>query len=180
MVAIRKMTLGDRRQSFRSRLQCALSLTSSESEDNRSLSRSAAGDATENEFSIQEEDDCSGNQQRNSLADGSEEEVPPDWSVEFRNGNEREIPPLPDLSGDCNMIAFECVAELDVRMKSMENSLNSQSSWNETVRNDLAGILNRLAIVETMIEKIAKPAERTTKEATPEGHRVGRTLRSQQ
>ena len=111
MVAIRKMTLSDRRQSFRSRLQRALSLSSSESEDHRSPSRSAAGDTTENEFSVQEENDCCGKQQNDNLLDGSEEEVQQDWSVELRNENERGPPQVPDLSADCNMIAFECVAE---------------------------------------------------------------------
>jgi len=68
----------------------------------------------------------------------------------------------------------------DSLFRSMENSLNSQSSWNETVRNDLAEILNRLAIVETNIEKIAKPAEQITTEAATKDHRVGRILRSHQ
>lgn len=48
---------------------------------------------------------------KDNLADGREEEVPQDWSVEFRNGSERVTPQLLDLYGDCNMVAFRCVAE---------------------------------------------------------------------
>jgi len=60
---------------------------------------------------VQEENDCCGKQQNDNLLDGSEEEVQQDWSVELRNENERGPPQVPDLSADCNMIAFECVAE---------------------------------------------------------------------
>ncbi|CRL30235.1 unnamed protein product [Penicillium camemberti] len=54
---IRKVSHTPRLQNFRSRLQRALSLSSSESEDTGSLSRSATGDTTEDYSSLQEEND---------------------------------------------------------------------------------------------------------------------------
>lgn len=58
MGAIPKLPSADRRQSFRRRLQRALSLSPPESEDARSHSGSVAVDTTEEEEVPQEENDC--------------------------------------------------------------------------------------------------------------------------
>lgn len=72
MAGIRKIPYTDHRQSFRSRLQRALSLSSSESEDTGSPLRSAAGDTTEDEVFFQENDSF-GNDRSGSLADDGQE-----------------------------------------------------------------------------------------------------------
>ena len=110
MGGIRKLSYNDQRQSFRSRLQRALSLSSSESEDIRSLSRSAAGDTTEDETSIQESDSF-GNHRNGNSAGGGQEYFPQNRSMGPRPEEELELPRQTDIPGDCNMIAFQCVAE---------------------------------------------------------------------
>lgn len=60
--------------------------------------------------------------------------------------------------------------------RSIESSSYDQSAWNETVRNDLADVIARLAIMETEIKKVAKQAEN---KAT-EGQKIGRSLRRRQ
>jgi hypothetical protein len=110
MAEIRKLPYSYHKQSFRSRLQRALSLSSSESEDIRSPSRSAAGDTTEDEAYFQDNDslghDCSGR-----LADDGQEYPPQEQSMGPSPENELELPRQIDLSEDFNMIAFQCVAE---------------------------------------------------------------------
>ena len=63
----------------------------------------------------------------------------------------------------------------DYLSRSMQDSLNNQGSWNERISGDLAGVLRRLAIVETAIENMVNEKKRTT----TEGHKKGPTLRSQ-
>ncbi|CAG8069344.1 unnamed protein product [Penicillium salamii] len=165
MAGIRKLPYTDHRQSFRSRLQRALSLPPSESEVIRSPSRSATGDTTEDEASVQENDN-SGNEPIGSLAD-YDQESPPHRCRSPRSENELELPRQDDLSGDCSMIAFQCVAE------SMQKSLNNQNSWIATIRSDLEDIRSRLAAVESTMEMVAKEGETDTTKGR-------RTLRSQQ
>ena len=110
MGGIRKLPYNDQRQSFRSRLKRALSLSSSESEDIRSPSRSAAGDTTEEETSFQENDSFV-NYRNGNLADGGHEYPSQNLGIGSRPENELELPRQDDLSGDCNMIALQCVAE---------------------------------------------------------------------
>ena len=71
----------DRRQSFRSRLQRALSLSSSESEDPRSPSRSAAGDTTEEEKVHQEDNGRSSRQGWDNAVNIIEEDARQDWNT---------------------------------------------------------------------------------------------------
>ncbi|KAI3094023.1 hypothetical protein CBS147333_10047 [Penicillium roqueforti] len=168
MGGIRRLSYNDQRQSFRSRLQRALSLSSSESEDIRSPSRSAVGDTTEDEISIQENDSF-GNDRSGSLADDGQEYPSQNRSMSPRPENELELPRQDDLSGDCSMIAFQCVAE------SMQKSLDSQNSWMATIRSDLDDIRSRLAVVETAMEMVAKEGENDT----TEDNATRRTLRSQ-
>ncbi|KAI3127926.1 hypothetical protein CBS147325_10011 [Penicillium roqueforti] len=68
MKGIRKVPYTDR-GNFRSRLQRALSLSSSDSEDTRSPSRSVAGDTTEDEPSFPEENDYGGDQENSNPAE---------------------------------------------------------------------------------------------------------------
>ncbi|CAG7938695.1 unnamed protein product [Penicillium salamii] len=190
MGGIRRLSYNDQRQSFRSRLQRALSLSSSESEDIRSPSRSAAGDTTEDEASFQENDSF-GNDRSGSLADDGQEYPSQNRSMSPRPENELELPRQDDLSGDCSMIAFQCVADLDIRTKlvvrptgkeqrltfsrSMQKSLDNQNSWMATIRSDLDDIRSRLAVVETAMEMVAKEGENDT----TEDNATRRTLRSQ-
>ncbi|OQE70394.1 hypothetical protein PENNAL_c0118G06292 [Penicillium nalgiovense] len=168
MGGIRRLSYNDQRQSFRSRLQRALSLSSSESEDIRSPSRSAVGDTTEDEASFQENDSF-GNDRSGSLADDGQEYPSQNRSMSPRPENELELPRQDDLSGDCSMIAFQCVAE------SMQKSLDSQNSWMATIRSDLDDIRSRLAVVETAMEMVAKEGENDT----TEDNATRRTLRLQ-
>jgi hypothetical protein len=110
MAGIRKLPYTAHRQSFRSRLQRALSLPPSESEVLRSSSRSAAGDTTEDEASVQENDNF-GNERIGSLADYDQEPPSTNRCRSPRSENELELHRQDDLSADCSMIAFQCVAE---------------------------------------------------------------------
>jgi hypothetical protein len=110
MGRIRKLSFTDERQSFRSRLQRALSLSSSGSEDIWSPPRSTAGDTTEDESSFQE--NGSFDNHRNGIAADDDQESPPHtWSMGPRPEEELEQPGQANLSEDCNMIALQCAAE---------------------------------------------------------------------
>ena len=111
MAAIRTFPHPDRRESFRSRLHRALSLSSSESEDHRSPSRSAAGDTTEDDEFTQEENDYSSRQRRGNAVNSVQDDARHDWNSGPRLGVELSLPQEPDLSGKRNMIAFQCIAE---------------------------------------------------------------------
>ncbi|CRL30236.1 unnamed protein product [Penicillium camemberti] len=60
--------------------------------------------------------------------------------------------------------------------RSIEGSSHDQVTWNETIRNDLADIFGRLAIVETEIQKVTRQG---SKKAT-EAQKIRRSVRSQQ
>ncbi|KAJ5040749.1 hypothetical protein NUH16_003355 [Penicillium rubens] len=169
MGGIRKLSYNDQRQSFRSRLQRALSLSSSESEDIRSPSSSAAGDTTEDETSIQDNDSF-GNHRNGNSAGGGQEYSPQNRSMGPRPEEELELPRQTDIPGDCNMIAFQCVAE------SMQKSLDTQTNWIATIRSDLEDIHSRLAVVETAMDMMAKEGENNT----TQDNTTRRTLRSRQ
>jgi hypothetical protein len=108
MGGIRKLPLTDQRQSFRRRLQRALSLSSSGSEDIWIPPRSAAGDTTEDE--CPQEDDSFGNHRNGITADDGQESFLHTWGTGPRPDDELEQPGQ-DLSENCNMIAFQCLAE---------------------------------------------------------------------
>ncbi|KAJ6105241.1 hypothetical protein N7523_010051 [Penicillium sp. IBT 18751x] len=109
MSAIPKLPSADRRQSLRSRLQRALALSPSESEDPRSDSGLVAGDTTEEEVH-QEQNDCP------SPGDGA-----PPWAVSRKMLNltgtrgqtleALETPGQIDASANCTVIALQCIAE---------------------------------------------------------------------
>lgn len=72
MSGIRKVSSADRRQSFRARLQRALSLSSSESDDTHSPSRSVVGDTLEDRSSFQGGDGCYSAQENGNPSDESD------------------------------------------------------------------------------------------------------------
>ncbi|CAG8634362.1 unnamed protein product, partial [Penicillium salamii] len=181
----------NQRQSFRSRLQRALSQSSSGSEDIWSLPRSVAGDTTEEEYSFQENGSF-GNHCNGIAADDGQESPPHTWSMGPRPEEGLEQAGQANLSEDCNMIALQCAAELDIRTKLvmrrireqtkadfprlMQNALDNSNSWIATIRSDLEDIRSRLAVVETAMEMMAKEG----KNSTTEDNATRRTLRSQQ
>ena len=86
------------------------------------------------------------------------------------------------------MVCLLTIIRLDTRMKSvvppsgakyttnivfrsMQNSLNNQTNWNETIRSDLEEIRSRLAVVEAAIEMTAKEEKNTTAEGKTTGRR---------
>ncbi|OQE57530.1 hypothetical protein PENNAL_c0394G05335 [Penicillium nalgiovense] len=158
MGRIRKIPFTDQRQSFRRRLQRALSLSSSGSEDIWSPPGSAEGDTTEEESSLQENGSF-GNHHNGIAAEDGQETSPHTWSMGPRPEEELEQPRQANLSEDCNMVALQCAAD-----------------WIATIRSDLEDIRSRLAVVETTMEMMAKEG----KDSTTEDNATRRTLRSQQ
>lgn len=108
MGGVRKFPFTDQRESFRRRLQRALSLSSSGSEDIWIPPRSATGDTTEDECS--QEDDSFDNHRNGIPADDSQESPLHTWNTGSRPEEELEQPGQ-DLTKNCNMIAFQCLAE---------------------------------------------------------------------
>lgn len=101
MGRIRKIPFTDQRQSFRSRLQRALSLSSSGSEDIWSPPGSTEGDTTEEESSLQENGSF-GNHHNDIAVEDGQESPPHSWSMGPRPEEDAE---------NCNMIALQCAAE---------------------------------------------------------------------
>ncbi|CAG8654567.1 unnamed protein product [Penicillium salamii] len=165
MGRIRKIPFTDQRQSFRSRLQRALSLSSSGSENIWSPPRSAEGDTTEEESSLQE----NGNNHNDIVVEDGQEGPPHTWSMGPRPEEELEQPGQANLAEDCNMVALQCAAEL------MQKALDNSNSLIATIRSDLEDIRSRLAVVETAMEMMAKEG----KNSTTEDNATRRTLRSQ-
>ncbi|KAK9846721.1 hypothetical protein MYU51_001359 [Penicillium brevicompactum] len=153
MGGIRKVSDTHQRQDFRSRLQRALSLSSSESEKASIPSTSESGDTADDE-ALQDTNDS--DDQENSHSADESEEAPRERRMKRKRDKDLETPKQTQLHGEGNAVALECVAELNTRMKSIESSWYAQSTCNDTVRNDLADIFARLAIVETEMKKVAK------------------------
>ncbi|CAI7626243.1 unnamed protein product [Penicillium viridicatum] len=110
MGRIHKIPFTDQRQSFRGRLQRALSLSSSGSEDIWSPPRSAEGDTAEEESSLQENGSF-GNHRDGIAAGDDQESAPNTWSMGPRAEEELEQPGQANLADNCNMIALQCAAE---------------------------------------------------------------------
>jgi hypothetical protein len=96
-------------QDFRSRLQRALSLSSSEFDKTSIPSASEAGDTTEDEV-LQDGNDCSDDHETSNSADGTEE-TPRERRMNRTRERDLEIPKQPQLHGEGNAVALECVAE---------------------------------------------------------------------
>lgn len=110
MGRIRKIPFTDQRQSFRSRLQRALSLSSSGSEDIWSPPGSTEGDTMEEESSLQENGSF-GNHHNDIAVEDGQESPPHSWSMGPRPEEGLEQPGQANLAEDCNMIALQCAAE---------------------------------------------------------------------
>jgi hypothetical protein len=108
MSAIPKHSSADRRQSFRRRLQRALALSPSESEDPRNDSGLVAGDTTEEEVH-QEQNDCYSRQEWGTTLGSIEEDARPDPDMGPNFGKARETPG--QIDGNCNVIALQCIVE---------------------------------------------------------------------
>ncbi|OQE08725.1 hypothetical protein PENFLA_c127G01927 [Penicillium flavigenum] len=169
MGRMRKIPFTGQRQSFRSRLQRALSLSSSGSENIWSPPGSAEGDTTEEESSLQENGSFGIHHNDIAVEDG-QESPPHTWSMGPRPEEELEQPGQANLAEDCNMIALQCAAEL------MQKLLDNSNSWIATIRSDLEDIRSRLAVMETAMEMMANEG----KNSTTEDNATRRTLRSQQ
>ncbi|KAJ6126344.1 hypothetical protein N7523_002089 [Penicillium sp. IBT 18751x] len=124
----------------------------------------AAGDTTEEEEFLQEENDCPRPRGWGTTLGSIEEDARPDRDRGPNFGKERETPGQIDASENCNMIALQCITELVTRTNSMQNSLGNQTTCNETIRSDLEEIRSRLAAVETAIEVTNKAGENTAAE----------------
>jgi hypothetical protein len=108
MSAIPKLPSADRRQSLQSRLQRALALSPSESEDPRSHLGLVAGDITEEEVH-QEQNDCYSRQEWSTTLGSIEEDARPDRDMGPNFGKARETPG--QIDANCNVIALQCIAE---------------------------------------------------------------------
>ncbi|KAJ5900385.1 uncharacterized protein N7473_004455 [Penicillium subrubescens] len=100
MGSVRKSTgYSSRRPDFRRQLQCALSLSSFETEE-----------------------------QYDSIGHSYEDQIDPALFPTTQTAE--KIEEQTDLLRDRDMIALECVAELGVRMKNVEDSMNNQENVN--------------------------------------------------
>ncbi|KAJ5695334.1 hypothetical protein N7455_001760 [Penicillium solitum] len=122
MGGIRKLSHTHQRQVFRSRLQRALSLSSSESDETSSPSASEADDTTEDD-SLRNGNDCSDVQENSNPAD-ERDEAPRERRMKHKHEKVLETPKHTQPHGEGNAVALECVAELNNRMKSGEAGTN--------------------------------------------------------
>ena len=102
------MSHSHQRQDFRSRLQRALSLSSSESDKATSPSASEAGDTTEEV--LQDGNDFCDDQENSNSADGSVE-APRERRTKRKREIDLERSNQTQLNGEGNAVALECVAE---------------------------------------------------------------------
>ena len=96
------------RQDFRSRLQRALSLSSSESEKASIPSTSESGDTADDE-ALQDTNDS--DDQENSHSADESEEAPRERRMKRKRDKDLETPKQTQLHGEGNAVALECVAE---------------------------------------------------------------------
>ncbi|KAJ5778417.1 hypothetical protein N7520_001663 [Penicillium odoratum] len=123
MAGIRKVSQPNRHGDFRRRLERALSLSPSDSDNARSSSRSAEGDTTEAE-SLQEENGFSSLQRETNLVGSIPQDATEDW-IQGENLEEELNTREPGITDSRTMIAFQCIAELDTRVKSIQGSLST-------------------------------------------------------
>lgn len=109
MGGIRKVSHTHRGLNFRSRLQRALSLSSSESEKTSTPSASETGDTTEEE-GLQDGNDCPDDQENCDPADENEE-ASREQRKKRNHEKGLEIPEQTQLQGEGNAVGLECVAE---------------------------------------------------------------------
>ncbi|KAJ5654852.1 hypothetical protein N7490_001855 [Penicillium lividum] len=122
----------------------------------------AEGDTTEIE-SLQDENDFSSPQGGTNQVGSIPQYAAEDWIQGHGLGedlNTRE----PEITDSRTMIAFQCIAELDTRVKSIQGSLSTLTDKIETLCSDLEDIVHRLVAVETAIETMASDGQDTTEE----------------
>ncbi|KAJ5651597.1 uncharacterized protein N7484_005320 [Penicillium longicatenatum] len=163
MGGIRKVSQPKLQEDFRGRLARALSLSSSDSESAQSSSRSAEGDTAEIE-SLQDENGFSSLQHGANPVGSISQDITEDWIQGEELGEELNIQGEPESTDSRTMIAFQCIAELDTRVKSIQGSLSPLTDKIETIFSDLEDIVHRLVAMEEAIETMASDGQDTTEE----------------
>ncbi|KAJ5655081.1 hypothetical protein N7490_002084 [Penicillium lividum] len=155
MGGIRKASQPYQDEDFRRRLQRALSLSPSDSDSAEISLRSAEDDTSEIE-SLQEENGVCSLQHETNLGRSILQDATEDWTQrEELLGAEPNIQGEAATSDNRSMIAFQCIAELDTRVKSIQGSLSTLADKVETICSDLDDIVYRLRAVEAAVETLA-------------------------
>ncbi|KAJ5982647.1 hypothetical protein N7451_012747 [Penicillium sp. IBT 35674x] len=162
MVGIRKVSWPTKHEDFRRRLERALSLSPSDSDSAQGSSSSAEGDATEIESLA--ENRFPGLQRETNLSGSISQDATDDWIQRENVGREHSIAGESETPGNRIMIAFQCISELDTRVKSIQSSLSNVADKTGTICSDLDDIVQRLVAVEAAIETIASETQSTTEE----------------
>ncbi|KAJ5778448.1 hypothetical protein N7520_001694 [Penicillium odoratum] len=145
MGGIRKVSRPNKHEDFRRRLERALSLSPSDSDSIPGSSSSAEGDTTEIESLA--ESDCPGLQRETDLFGSISQDAGESVSSDNRI-----------------MIAFQCISELDTRVKSIQSSLSTLADKTGTICSDLDDIAQRLVAVEAATKAINSKTQSTTEE----------------
>ncbi|KAJ5642793.1 hypothetical protein N7490_006793 [Penicillium lividum] len=155
MGGIRKASQPYQDEDFRRRLQRALSLSPSDSDSAEISLRSAEDDTSEIE-SLREENGVCSLQHETNLGRSILQDATEDWTQrEELLGAEPNIQGEATTSDNRSMIAFQCIAELDTRVKSIQGSLSTLADKVETICSDLDDIVYRLRAVEAAVETLA-------------------------
>ncbi|KAJ5982180.1 hypothetical protein N7451_012280 [Penicillium sp. IBT 35674x] len=162
MAGIRKVSRPTKHEDFRRRLERALSPSPSDSDSAQGSSSSAEGDTTEIESLA--ESDFPGLQRETNLFGSIPQDATEDWIQREDIGEEQEIEGESATSENRIMIAFQCISELDTRVKSIQSSLSTLADKTGTICSDLHDVVQRLVAVEAAIETIASETQSTTEE----------------
>ncbi|KAJ5556664.1 hypothetical protein N7494_000579 [Penicillium frequentans] len=163
MAGIRKVSRPTQHEDFRRRLERALSLSPSDSDSIPGSSSSAEGDTTEIESL--EENNFPRLQRETNLVDTIPQDATEDWIQREHIGREQNIGEESVTPDNRIMIAFQCISELDTRVKSMQSSLSTLADKTGTICSDLDDIAQRLVAVEAAIETINSETQSTTEES---------------
>ncbi|KAJ5778361.1 hypothetical protein N7520_001607 [Penicillium odoratum] len=162
MVGIRKVSRSAKHEDFRRRLERALSLSPSDSDSAQGSSSSADCDTTEIESL--EENNFPSLQRETALVGSIPHDATEDWIQRENIGERQNIGGESPTADNRVMIAFQCISELDPRVKSIQSSLSTLADKTGTIRSDLDDIVQRLVAVEAAIETIASENQSTTEE----------------
>ncbi|KAJ5533351.1 hypothetical protein N7494_009903 [Penicillium frequentans] len=162
MVGIRKASRPTKHEDYRRRLERALSLSPSDSESAQGSSSSAESDNTEIESL--EENNFPRLQRETNLVDSIPQDATEDWIQREDIGREQNIGEESATSDNRIMIAFQCISELDTRVKSIQSSLSTLADKTGTICSDLDDIAQRLVAVEAAVETINSETQSTTEE----------------
>ncbi|KAJ5556689.1 hypothetical protein N7494_000604 [Penicillium frequentans] len=143
MVGIRKASRPTKHEDSRRRLERALSLSPSDSDSAQGSSSSAESDTTEMNLLKRTTSPVSNREDIGTEQNIGEESVTPDNRI---------------------MIAFQCISELDTRVKSIQSSLSTLADKTGTICSDLDDIAQRLVAVEAATETINSETQSTTEE----------------